>query len=131
MLENARQYYKKFYTSSNVISSNLENYFSNVKPETTLSDNDRKSCDGYVSYDECKQAIFSMRKNKSPGLDGISIEFYQTFAEKLIPILTDVLNKSYDNNKLPDSQRISVMSLFLKRKIDRIWIIIDLWASVI
>ena len=56
-----------------------------------------------------------MKKNKSPGMDGITIEFYQAFWPLLGNLLVDVFNESYELGKLPDSQRKSVMSLIFKR----------------
>ena len=34
-------------------------------------------CEGLLTEEECKHAVFAMQKNKAPGSDGISIEFYQ------------------------------------------------------
>ena len=43
-----------------------------------------------------------MKKNKSPGLDGISIEFYQQFWLLTGHLLVDVFNESHENEKLSD-----------------------------
>ena len=56
-----------------------------------------------------------MKKNKSPGLDGITTEFYQAFWHILGNILVDVYNDSYRLGKLSDSQRKAVMSLIFKK----------------
>ena len=36
-------------------------------------------CKKPVTDNECEKAIFQLANNKSPGVDGFSIEFYKTF----------------------------------------------------
>ena len=72
-------------------------------------------CESLVSYAECLQSLNKMKKNKSPGMDGITTEVYQAFWLLLGNLLVDVFNESYELGKLPDSQRKSVMSLIFKR----------------
>lgn len=56
-----------------------------------------------------------MKLNKSPGLDGLTVEFYQTFWDKIKTFLVEVLNKGYDKKLLSFSQRSSVLSLTFKK----------------
>jgi hypothetical protein len=37
-----------------------------------------------------------MKLNKSPGFDGLTVEFYRAFWGKLKIVLTDIYNKSYN-----------------------------------
>jgi hypothetical protein len=66
-----------------------------------------------------------MKLNKSPGLDGLSVEFYRTFWYKLKYFLIKAYNKSYNENLLTYSQRSSVLALLLKKGINYYWIILD------
>jgi hypothetical protein len=59
--------------------------------------------------------INMMKLNKSTGLDGSTVEFYQTFWDKIKFFLVDVLNKSQDEKLLTYSQRTSVLSLILRK----------------
>ena len=56
-----------------------------------------------------------MKKNKSPGLDGISIEFYKKFWPLIGNLLVKVFNNSYENGILTESQRVSVFTLIFKK----------------
>ena len=72
-------------------------------------------CDGSVTLEECSEAIKNMKLNKSPGLDGLTVEFYKTFREKLKYLLVKVYNKGHEDNLLTYSQRSSVLSLIFKK----------------
>ena len=56
-----------------------------------------------------------MKLNKSPGLDGLTVEFYREIWNKLKYILTDVLNKGNDEQCLTYSQRTSILTLLFKK----------------
>ena len=44
-----------------------------------LSKEQKNSCEGLISSEECSKLLDSFQSNKSPGSDGIPAEFYRKF----------------------------------------------------
>ena len=57
----------------------LNSFFDTVIPENVLTAELQKKCEGLMTKHECFEAVKAMKKNKSPGLDGLTIEFYEHF----------------------------------------------------
>ena len=93
----------------------LQKYIFETKLEKTLSEKDKSICDGEITVTECSDAVNEMKLNKSPGLDGLSVEFYRTFWDKLKYFLIKTYNKGYNENLLTYSQRSSVLALLFKK----------------
>ena len=53
----------------------MKKYIENTKVQNKLSNNESKKCEGEITIEECTNAIFKMKLNKGPELDGLSVEF--------------------------------------------------------
>jgi hypothetical protein len=67
-------------------------YILDTKLDKILNDKDKLDCDGEVTDTEYAETIGNMKLNKSPGLDGLNVEFHSAFWGKLKIVLTDIYN---------------------------------------
>lgn len=58
--------------------------------------------------------MISMNNGKAPGPDGMPIEFYKKFKEKLVKPLLDMFNESYETGILPPTLRRALITVILK-----------------
>ena len=110
-------YYSKLYkgeTHNKDTINDMSDYVTSKKINR-LSNESKQLCEGLITHDECKRAIFAMQKNKAPGSDGISIEFYQMFWPHLKDFLVESLNECYITGMMTDSQRKGLITLLFKK----------------
>ena len=67
-----------------------------------------------ITSTEIDAVIQNIPKNISPGPDGFTGEFYQTFREKLMPILLKLFQKIAAEGTLPDSFHEATITLVPK-----------------
>ena len=85
-----------------------------------LSQSDAQVCEGKLTISECFKSLQLFQNNKSPGNDGLTVEFYKAFWQVVgREIMVDSLNYSYDHGELSNSQKQAIITLIEKKDKDK------------
>ena len=110
-------FYSSLFAEESVDLETQNHLFSFVS--SRLSDHDRDVCEGALLLDEATEAVGLSNRNKAPGPDGLSVEFYLTFWSRLSPLLVEVFNVGLRESELCDAMKTSITRLVYKKD-DRI-----------
>ena len=73
-------FYSKLYRKDDFnASDNERRFFLQSQNIPKLSNDDALSCEGKLTFEECLRSLNSFQNNKSPGNDGLTVEFYRAF----------------------------------------------------
>ena len=67
-----------------------------------------------ITMEEVKEATTALLKNKSPGIDGIPAEFYQTF-EYVTEWLFEILQELNEQKQLTETMCTSIVKILYKK----------------
>ena len=111
IVDECKCFYSKLYNYESVDESLNDYFFDNL---AGLTPDANSLCEGLITPEECWHAIKLMSPLKTPGLDGLPKEFYM-FAFKYIgKSFVEMLNNSWEEGVLPQSQRVGLITLICK-----------------
>ena len=113
ILHTCREFYSSLYSVEPVDLSCQDWLLDQL--DAILTAEDQNKCEGDLTLGECYEALFQMSSGKSPGADGLPVEFYQRFWGLLGADLVDSLNYSFKHGSLSDSQRRGIIRLLYKK----------------
>ena len=109
-------FFKEIYTSKNMNPHLPEftDFFDSI--DNALSHEDAATWEGAITSEECHNALKTMAKDKSPGSDGFTVEFYRYFWNLISNYMVESFNYAFENGViLSISQRQGVISLIPKK----------------
>ena len=113
-----RDYYKHLYANK---MDNLEEMdkFLEMHNLLRLNQEEIENMNRQITSTEIETLIKNLPTNKSPGPDGFTGEFYQTFKEELTPILLKLFQNIAEGGTLPNSFYEATITLIPKPKISQ------------
>jgi len=108
-----QSFYKRLYSSTN-IDDNIASKFLG-KNITKLTPQHSADLEQPITLKELYDAITTMKKGKTPGPDGFSLEFYLTFYQDIKHLLLDALNYTYSHTDHDPTLRKGIITLCFKK----------------
>ena len=71
--------------------------------------------DHRITESEVLRAIRTLKTGKSPGIDGLSIQFIKTSSQHLVPYLVELFNMFYDSGYFPPEWTTSILAPIHKK----------------
>ena len=96
----------------------METFLSKVD-NNTLTDEQRDTLDKKLTISECFAALKTFQKNKTPGNDGLAVEFYFAFWPLVGKCLVECLNFAHRHGELSTSQKQAMITLLEKKDKDK------------
>ena len=95
-----RGFYEKLYSKQNTnVNSEEANSFLNNPNLLRLSEELSESCEGEITLKECETILNSFKTGKTPGNDGIPVEFYRVFWPLLAKFMVESLMRLITKRK--------------------------------
>ena len=120
ILDKEKCFYESLYKSKNIDAEKLKNSsFFNPENITPLNEDERLSCEGQITSEECYNALKDFKVGKTPGTDGFPAEFYRFFWPEINKEMTESFNFAFQSRKLSITQRRGIISLIRKKFKDK------------
>lgn len=114
ILHEIGQFYSKLYTSQGKQGRDIKSFLNKINFNAKLSNIQKQELEETPTLDEITKILPKLKENKSPGLDGLSIEFYKKFWNELDILYFEMVKESWELEILPLSMRTSVLSTIHK-----------------
>ena len=111
-----RDYYKQLYANK---MDNLEEMDKFLEKHNLLNQEEIENMNRPITSTEIETVIKNLPTNKSPGPDGFTGEFFQTFREELTPILLKIFQNIAEGGTLPNSFYEATITLITKPKMSQ------------
>ena len=111
------EFYEKLYTSDTSVRFTLVNHTG-----IRLNESQKLAMDQDVTKDELFDAMMTLKLNKTPGCDGLSLTFYRKFWNEIAEALHEMYMESLQDGELNTSGRRGIINLIPKKGRDGTWV---------
>ena len=119
ILSEEKRFYQELYTSKNLGNEQATEIFFNSLNIPCLTDEQKVSCEGSITEEECVKALQSFQGNKAPCNNGLPIEFYSKFWAIISKPFINCVKEIFTSGEMSRSQKQAVITLIEKRGKDR------------
>ena len=113
ILEEQAKFYKELYTSNKRVRFTARNC-----TNQRITNEQKEMLEANISYEEVQNALKGMANGKCPGMDGLTVDFYKMFFNKLGRTFHEVILEVMKTNTLYKSAKMGVINLIPKPKRD-------------
>ena len=113
VLQIAQEFYKSLYTKDAENQLDQNYFLRNINKHTTIEE--REELDLPLSENEVFSALSDLKKNKSPGDDSLTVEFYLCFWVELKSMYLRCLNEIRIHKELSSSQKRGLITIIYKK----------------
>uniref|UniRef100_A0A671X7A5 Reverse transcriptase domain-containing protein n=1 Tax=Sparus aurata TaxID=8175 RepID=A0A671X7A5_SPAAU len=107
-------YYSQLYSSeTHITTESFHNFFDHILIPS-LSEEAKAELDSPITKKEISHAIDKLKGGRAPGPDGLPLDIYKIFKDKLISPLFDMFMDSFQTGELPTSLRNALIIVLLK-----------------
>ena len=119
ILTHIHAYYKNLYSghTDEISEQAMDDILGKNLPK--IPQNISDTLERQLTVEELKAAGKSMKNNKSPGQDGIPVEFLNFFADDVYPMLLEAAEESFCNTDMGKTQKTAMITLIFKDKGER------------
>ena len=121
LLSEIHAFYTDLYSAETCDENAQNEFLCDAMPR--LTEEESKLCEGALTEEELRKALFFLENDKSPGIDGLTANFYEYFWPLFGPSVTHVYNHAFRAGRLAVSQRRGIITLLFKKE-DRTFYII-------
>ena len=118
MLKHAHNFYSELFTSNQTNNFHMTKLLNEVDP-IDIGNEKATDMENDLSMNELFVALKEMGRDKAPGMDGLTVEFYLKYWYIFNNDFMDVVNYCKTNMRLPRSMNLSLVRLIFKNKGDR------------
>ena len=93
ILQKCVEHFKLLY-SSNQVKRECMDLFSPGDNDPRLSEEEKLSCEGSITKEECRTALATMARNKVGGISGFTAEFFAFFWNELGDVIVEYINSA-------------------------------------